>query len=780
MSKPHAGRTQPAGSPAYAFGRAAFAALLAGLWAFGAADFAAVAEPLTRPDLDVTFIERVPRYVPGPWVYPATGPQFLGAGEKVFTQENLREKHKQWPVEGEQVTFTAHVSNKSDTAAPAASFAWYLDAKKVASGTLPAVEPWQEVTQLHRWRWRSGAHTVRFEVDGEGAVEEICERNNSLDDRTDALSLQMRVTPELYGAWRTKPNALGSYSFEDWVQRHVTIMNGVLAGSAYPKTAPDGILERVRVDGFTVMTKEAMQAEPPQRAGYDGGWNFYDDNLGKANSWFDFHIQDDFISRIDTGLLHELTHQLGIIDMYCIVVGPAWNHVRDDDGDLLLLGYHTRYPGMMGGGSLPVDFDGTPVPPRLFTAEADGNVTVSEHGTFAAYSEETAGALNALRGLRRGHFGLYLFDLPAQSFLRILDNQGRPVAGASITAYQQSPYPGPQSIPDRPVYGGETDADGLFALGSAPFSNVNCVGLNGVLFFVISARGHTEYRFLDVCTFNIAAWRGHDKSWTAVFKTAIPPEGAPQPPHDLRWGLLGPNVKPVLRWEPSPSSGVAAYNVYRRSAADGAATFDAPYVKVATVPADRTSCEVEPPSGSGNAGGSDRPWFTVTAVDDGGRESGYAKNKELIRWGPWGTATLERDDPETVTVTLLPGPGWVQAHSVFVVGPRTRLALRVQTESRRSAALRLSVAGLGEVDVPLSTLAPAGSDLADGQWHELSVDLRALLDRVAAERNVTPAQARTTWNEDWLVTACRFGDWSNDGQEQAVFCFQGLHVSEGR
>ncbi len=319
------------------------------------------------PDLDVTFIERTPRYVPGPWVYPATGPQYMGVMDNIFTEEDFKGDYKQWPSEAEPVVFTVHVANKSDKLAPVCLFTWYLDDKKVASGKLPSIKPWQEVTQSYKWRWRTGAHTIGFQVDEKDSVKEICEKNNSLEDRTDASALQMRVTRELYEAWHTKPNGIGSYSFEDWVQRHIKIMNGVLAVTKYPKTAPDGILERVRVDEVVIMSKEEMQAAPPQRLGYDGGWNYYDDNFGKDNSWFDFHIKDDFVNSIDTGLIHELTHQIGIIDMYCIVVGAHWNHVLDSDGDPVMIGYRTKYPGMMGGGRPTVDFDGTVVPPRLFT-----------------------------------------------------------------------------------------------------------------------------------------------------------------------------------------------------------------------------------------------------------------------------------------------------------------------------------------------------------------------------------------------------------------------------
>jgi hypothetical protein len=362
-------------------------------------------------------------------------------------------------------------------------------------------------------------------------------------------------------------------------------MNGVMAGSAYPATAPQGILERVRVDDVKVMSREDIVKgeNTPQRFGFDGGWNFYDDAFGKPNGWFEFHIKDDFVSRVDTGLLHELTHQIGIIDMYCIVVSPHWNHVRDEDGDPVMIGYHTKRPhppspsprvgrgqgGEVGGGGPAVDFDGTVMPALCFTADANGNVKVGPQGTFAAYSEETAGALNALRGLRRGHFGLYRFDLPAQSFVQVLDNTGQPV---------------------------------------------------------------------------------------------------------------------------------------------------------------------------------ETPWFTATAVDAQGRESGYAKNKELVRWGPWGNAKVERSDPQSVSVTLLPGASWVQVRNAFVVRRNTRLKLQFQTESRRAATFRFAVAGIGGLEYLLDTdPEPKPNTIpcrrAGDGWLEVDISLRELFDKAAASKKVTPAPA---------------------------------------
>jgi len=745
------------------------------------------AEEAKGPDLDVLYIKRLPAYAPGPWVFPATGPQYLGdpATGRPFTPEELRTTHKQWPIKGEKVEFTAVVANKSPVACEAFGYAWRLDAERVASGSVRGLEPWARVELKLPWTWDPKRHTVGLRVDPAGKVAELCEVNNEVTDVTDALSLQMRITPQLYKAFDQKPNRLGSRSFDDWIQRHVKIMNSLFAANRHRGLAPNGITERVRIQEVVQMTKEEMK-RPPQQFGCDGGWNFYDDNFP---SWFNLHIEDDFATKIDTGLLHELTHQLGIIDMYCIVVGAHWNHVRDEDGEPLFIGYTTRHPGMMGGGGPTVDAEGNVVQALTFSPRPDGSVRVGPAERFAAYSRETVGALNRLAGVRRGHFGLYLFDLPKVCALRVLDNTGKPVAGVSVRLYQQSPRPGPQSIPERPVITGATSAAGIFPLGSAPFGNLNPIGLNAALFFVLQARGHTEYRFLDACDFNLAAWTGHADYWLATFKTGIPPEGAPPAPKNLRWGLLKHGAKPLLQWDAVP--GVAAYNVYRQRTygkhdrpAGLSVTFDSPYVKVASAPAATTSIEVEPIPGY--AGASDQPHFTVTAADAQGRESAQARNRELTHWGPYPVpnVVVERSDPRVVKVTLGPGKGAVQARNSFVVERGARLAVRCRTLSKRPSAFKLTVAGLGDVYVPLTGEAPPGKPAtpslgaaADDQWHECSIELRAALDALARKKNTSPAQHRTTWNDDWLVTACSFGNWGADPGGPEVYYFQNLRIA---
>ena len=115
------------------------------------------------------------------------------------------------------------------------------------------------------------------------------------------------------------------------------------------------------------------------------------------------------------------------------------------------------------------------------------------------------------------------------------------------------------------------------------------------------------------------------------------------------------------------------------------------------------------------------------------------------------------------------------------------MAFRFRTTSRTPAAIRLSVAGLGDVQIPLVGEPSADipvivdlNELNDGNWKQVHLALREQLDRFAAQKQVNAAQARTTWNEDWVVTQWRFGHFAPspaDRNRAEVYEFDGLELA---
>lgn len=137
------------------------------------------------------------------------------------------------------------------------------------------------------------------------------------------------------------------------------------------------------IGGHTVGFEQA----PPMDWSEDGGFHMTEDDR-RGNAYY------DPATDIDGALLHELTHQLGIIDMYALDVPLEVPQVLDRLGRPLQMEYWTGFlfPGLMSDPGIQ--------PPM--------------------YDEHTALALNANKGYRRGYYGEYLYDVPRETGLRVL------------------------------------------------------------------------------------------------------------------------------------------------------------------------------------------------------------------------------------------------------------------------------------------------------------------------------------------------------------------------
>ena len=195
-----------------------------------------------------------------------------------------------------------------------------------------------------RWGAGWGEHTVAFVVDPEDAVAETYESNNVLQGRTDALSLVLALTPELYAALETPVDPVWPFSAEDWLQKQISALNAALAASVYP-SAPQGATERLRLEDIQITT-----SWPPTDFTVDGGfWMQNDDRYGNAY----YHAGPD----ISGGLLHELGHQLGLIDLYNLDVALEIPQVLDGQGNPVQMEYWPRFNGLMGDPGIdPVPF----------------------------------------------------------------------------------------------------------------------------------------------------------------------------------------------------------------------------------------------------------------------------------------------------------------------------------------------------------------------------------------------------------------------------------------
>lgn len=467
-----------------------------------------------KPDLDVKYISRTPRYNRYHLDYPHTkyGPPIprLHPGT-----ENLQ----RLPRPGERVKYTAHIMNKGLSGIRGFRYRWSIDGKKVKEGSLPGLKPGEEKAVEIARPWSQKNQKIEFLVEPWGQVEEICKKNNSLSIGSRDLTLSIWVEKGLYDMINQVKNRMGSYSFEDWIQDQIAEMNDRFEKAKYP-ASPRGILDRVRIDKMVIAEDldgpQSPMNSDPQLYEIDGRWQFKDNdagnNRGHKGAWRDYVSR--FGQKIDNGLIHELAHQLGVIDLY------RMNLINDRE----------RFPN---NGVRVKGKDGKIVPiTRIPTAAwnqvlfkypgimAGGDTRPYKNGEY--FSDHTAAGLNTNRGYRRGYYGEYLYDTPRLNYLRILDTSGKPAAGAFVEMFQKDPDT--EVIDNQPEITGKTDANGILFLPNCPvegvttatghtlrpnpFGQICVVGTNGTMLVRITRGGKIDYSWFFITNLNLAYWKG--------------------------------------------------------------------------------------------------------------------------------------------------------------------------------------------------------------------------------------------------------------------------------
>jgi hypothetical protein len=308
------------------------------------------------------------------------------------------------------------VTNRGTQATPGFDYRWLIDDQVVETGTYnQPLAPGNFARFDQQWTWEFAPHRVRFE-----AIVANDERpsNNSVEDFTDALSLfsfiDLGYASDFRDTTPQVPNPVTD-SITEWLQHHKHRMNQMFEDAGSPI--------RIRYDRLDFVL-DGQPLPPYERANWDGNFptrfRAGDPDLRLNSGYYD--DDDD----IDYGLLHEIGHQLGIIDIYRIDVSPSQNQVNG------------------GGYSAPAGL---------------------MHGADHFISEHTAAAMARWHGYRRGYFGQYLYDLPETIRLRFLNARGEPLGDAGITVYQKIITSGiGERIPNVPKFTGTTDESGVFTL----------------------------------------------------------------------------------------------------------------------------------------------------------------------------------------------------------------------------------------------------------------------------------------------------------------------------
>ena len=460
---------------------------------------------------------------------------------------------------------------------------------------------------------------MRFTADPVEAVAETYESNNSLEDRTDAMSFSIYLTPEMYELYNIPVAPQYPYSAEDWLQKQIAAMNASFANSIYPVT-PQGSTLRVRINTIGV-----TPTDPGPDGEHDGGWFLKDDVRCEGCGYY------DPTADIDWGLVHELSHQVSLIDLYAIGVIASDVTALDQDGTPANVSFAWDNGGLMGGGD------------------------TAPHNSPHLYSSHSAGGASTLAGYRNGYYGSYLFDIPLQNYLRILNNQGNPAPGVAVSLYQRTASRDSRrefGVGNTPEISGTTDVSGVFALPNRsanggtvtanghvlhdnPFGVVDIIGNQGLFLIRLVRDDHEEFHWLDITRFNLAYWLGDVISHTFTISSHVPPSAAPLAPELLAAHVEGTWAS--LDWQPSPSPDVAGYRVYRAAA---------PQYEYLAASGLLTGTHFE--DSSAGFGDGEHRVYAVTAVDGEGRESGFGELVYAPGLGNPASVALAPDGSRTV------------------------------------------------------------------------------------------------------------------------------------
>ncbi len=589
---------------------------------------------------------------------------------------------------GQRITFRAHVVNTGFAAARPFQYAFAIDGREIGRGRAE-----QRLGVLERaafeqeWAWQEGEHTVAFRV--LPGAEEIASCNDERREALWAWPFFFAVSRARVAYAHGRRNTLGSFSFEDYYQWHLDLMNELFRRSVYP-SQPQGIRARVRLDrilyldeaGWGPETDQAIDRALVGRDGlgrHQGGWVWRDSDAERAGAWPE-PAAPFFGAVTEWSLPHELGHQLGLVDLYGFDYHGA-DAVAGAAGRPLRTAHFFRHPRVM------MHWHG----PHLF-------------------SESSAAYLNRTWNRPRGIYGEYLFETPERVALVVLDVNSRPLAGARVRLYQRGVRVDPDRPPVQeegllwrpvledgdfpgridptPVIEGTTDAEGRLPLPNRPvravrtlngyerrpnpFGNINVVGQRGLMLVEVAAAAGDgrDLFWLELIDLNLACARGHADLHVETLRTGSSSEDSPPPPNGARLETAD-GARFVVVWDGPREQAVHQqphrYQVYRRVASEGL-NFE-PWECLATVGADARRLEVGRLDDL-----ADRPaWFTdyrrvafaVSTLNERGVESGLVElfaprldrvnglHREPLELG--GRCFLTLDD--AASVACIRGPG---------------------------------------------------------------------------------------------------------------------------
>ena len=472
-------------------------------------------------DLDVALIRRLPEM---DFVWDSSQPGIDG-----------------WPAAGSGVVWRAMVKNWYPLPREDVGYRWNLDGTVVASGTVDLAPSGYTAVDLPR-TWSFDRRELLFEIDPANEIPEVSEANNTVSVFTDSISVGFWVEQLLYDYFHTYQHELGigSNSWEDWAQRQVGFWNRMFEEAVHPVDAPDGVLDRIRIDKITVVPDGALPLEGgsypsnyPDTSDrtVDLMWGFPATLVG--HGMYANHtdpVPTNFFY-YEGSLIHELGHARYLIDGYGF-------NIVDRASDPRVLITH-------GGGLVA----GTPYLPRewkwwdhvhIIRPGVDNPFDGLMASDYTFVDRYSAAALNRIAGHRAtkgnynapGNIGVFINDLPAENTVQFFDGKGQPIPDPTVTVYRATGYAGDwygKQFDDTPDLTFTGDANGCVEVGRNPFADGNLqhgYGLSNMTAILkVESGDRTGFCVLEAGLFNMEYWRGHtEHGYYALTVPMIGPE----------------------------------------------------------------------------------------------------------------------------------------------------------------------------------------------------------------------------------------------------------------
>jgi len=485
--------------------------------------------PVEQPDLDLVYVERLPRY--------------------------SSEADKDRPAPGDHVQSVARVINFGYVTAPTGAevrlelipdanrnFRRDEDERPVAVQRKTMgrpLAPREEVRVRFDWTWTDQPTWVRVTVDPAGTCREICEANNERCELNIARPLAMGVEEaQMESIYRERQiNHIGSFSEFDWVNGQLARFEAMMRDAVYPTTSSAGVGDAFRVDQTYTTGKPGVQ------------WD--DEPLVRDAALFDggFPVREPIdLMAIDAAILHEYGHTCAALpDLYGYGVEKQNVFLHDANGE-----------PYAGGDLMPCIRDGSGTLPLSSATTVPCGVSYPPLMDLCSLwlAPFEAGQIHWFAGYRGPRFWAVQDELIPQFdvYLKVLDVDDRPLRGAAVYVYPaintMAFDASGKYFADLPKFVGHTDQDGRYRFphqtdagwddpdtdtvdGSIyvehPFARVqrdinftpNVWTVEGLLLLRIVAGEQTEFAWLPLTELNRLFFAGSRAAGTVVVRTSL-------------------------------------------------------------------------------------------------------------------------------------------------------------------------------------------------------------------------------------------------------------------